>query len=505
MDRDELYTYFITENHSRIETAEHFNLTEAQIKRQLRLHNIKKDHVLAAKNSDTGKAIRNKKKFTKDGVVKYFIPGEEEKGYFLVKESIISKDDLYTDFIINNMSRLEVAAKYNTTDGYVKRLLKEYDIKKDKSSSVKLRNKTVNAQNRFEESIKRVPKEDLLKYYIDENHSRKDCCKHFNVTMNNLKLIISIYEIPNKERDLVQTAIEEANMEKFGVPYGFLNANSSHGQDSKPNLLFKQLLEENDIAFEREFSIGSFIYDFKVGTTLVEINPTATHNSTWNPFTEPVAPTYHYTKTYYAIDNGYRVINVWDWDNMDAIIEMLKQKENIYARKCEVRDVSVEEAKAFINRHHAQSYARDSIRLGLYYKDELVSLMTFDKPRYNKKFDYELVRYCASKNVTGGAEKLFNYFTKMYPGTVISYCDNSKFNGNTYIKLGFTKMTKGTPAIHWYNIKSKKHITDNLLRQRGYDQLFGTSYGKGMDNAELMLANGFVKVYDCGQSTFVYL
>ena len=46
------------------------------------------------------------------------------------------------------------------------------------------------------------------------------------------------------------------------------------------------------------------------------------------------------------------------------------------------------------------------------------------------------------------------------------------------------------------------HITDNLLRQRGFDQLFGTSYGKGTSNRELMLEHGFVEIYDAGQSVY---
>ena len=53
------------------------------------------------------------------------------------------------------------------------------------------------------------------------------------------------------------------------------------------------------------------------------------------------------------------------------------------------------------------------------------------------------------------------------------------------------------------NIKTKQHITDNLLRAHGFDQLFNTNFGKGTSNDELMLQAGFVTVYDCGQATYV--
>lgn len=37
-----------------------------------------------------------------------------------------------------------------------------------------------------------------------------------------------------------------------------------------------------------------------------------------------------------------------------------------------------------------------------------------------------------------------------------------------------------------------------------YDQLFGTSFGKGTSNEELMLLDGWLPVYDCGQAVYTY-
>ena len=51
--------------------------------------------------------------------------------------------------------------------------------------------------------------------------------------------------------------------------------------------------------------------------------------------------------------------------------------------------------------------------------------------------------------------------------------------------------------------KTKRHITDNLLRQRGFDQLHNTNFGKGTSNEELMLEHEYVEIYDCGQLVFV--
>lgn len=179
-------------------------------------------------------------------------------------------------------------------------------------------------------------------------------------------------------------------------------------------------------------------------------------------------------------------------------------RTKIYARLCKVDLVSTELATEFINKYHLQGYAKSTINAGLFYNKELVAVMTFAKPRYNKNYQYELIRYCAAYNIIGGAEKLFKYFVNTYkPESIVSYCDLSKFQGRVYEQLGFRLKTNSIkPSLHWFNIKTKKHITDNLLRQRGYDQLFGTNYGKGTSNRDLMLASDFIEVYDCGQATY---
>ena len=133
--------------------------------------------------------------------------------------------------------------------------------------------------------------------------------------------------------------------------------------------------------------------------------------------------------------------------------------------------------------------------------------MTFGKPRYNSEFQYELLRLCSKPGfiVVGGASKLFKYFLDNYkPESIISYCDLAKFSGKVYESLGMKRIGESRPSCHWYNIKTHQHITDNLLRQRGADQLLGTKDGKGTSNKEIMIREGFVEVYDCGQATYVW-
>lgn len=213
-----------------------------------------------------------------------------------------------------------------------------------------------------------------------------------------------------------------------------------------------------------------------------------------------------------TIEEKDRCIHIWDWDDENKIIKSLAKRIPLYARKLSLKKVSLDECGEFLNSYHFQNSCNgQSVRIGLYNKDELIQVMTFGKPRYNKTYEWELLRLCTKPGyyVIGGAEKLFNYFLRnFHPKSIISYCDNSKFTGEVYLKLGMKLKSKGKPSKHWFNTKTSRHITDNLLRQRGYSQLhkdYNYELAKrGDSNEQLMLESGYLEVFDCGQSSYVW-
>lgn len=294
----------------------------------------------------------------------------------------------------------------------------------------------------------------------------------------------------------------------------FKNGRCYHSKTSKPNEAFKVKLTNLHIPFQQEFCLNHKSFDFKVGDILVEINPTFTHNATFFPLGNQrcLDRNYHRDKTAIAEAHGYRCIHIFDWDDEDKIIASILNRptEAIYARNCIVKQVSKQDAVDFTFKYHIQNYAKDSIRLGLYHQGELISLMTFSTPRYNKKYDYEIIRYCASCNIIGGAQKLFKHFIAAYsPKSIISYCDLSKFTGAVYEKLGFTLLRNPSPSKHWYNTRTKQHYTDALLRQHGFSRLIHHKDAAdddlaGASNRDLMIEAGFVEIYDCGQATYVW-
>lgn len=298
---------------------------------------------------------------------------------------------------------------------------------------------------------------------------------------------------------------------KYDVPYYCMTEECKAAQGhiiSRCNRVFGQELERLSIPYKFEHRIDDFSYDIELlgQNTLIEINPTYTHNAIGNHWGTVIDKNYHKTKTQRAKESGYRCINVWDWDNHEKILNLLREKKTIYARNCSIRKITSTDACRFENLYHLQGSCRgQEVCLGLYYADKLVQVMTFGKPRYNAKFEWELLRLCSDSSfrVVGGSERLWKHFLSMNsPRSVVSYCDLSKFSGDVYGRLGMRLAAVAEPNKMWS--KGTRVVTDNLLRQRGFDQLFGTHYGKGTSNEELMLQHGWLPVYDCGQARYEY-
>ena len=196
----------------------------------------------------------------------------------------------------------------------------------------------------------------------------------------------------------------------------------------------------------------------------------------------------------------------YPWDNK---IITASTSTNLGARKCIVKEVPLNNTIEFLNKYHYQKSCNgQSIRLGLYYKENLVGIMTFGRPRYTKRAQYELLRLCFIPNykVSGGSQKLFDYFITNYkPNSVISYCDKSKFTGDVYLKLGMKLIQNGRSRPHYWRESDKKHFTYKEVLRLGPDKLLNLNYGKELSNDEIMFKEGFAKIFDEGQDAYLYL
>ena len=183
--------------------------------------------------------------------------------------------------------------------------------------------------------------------------------------------------------------------------------------------------------------IDIYLPDYKIG---IEFNGTYWHSDMYKE------KNYHLNKSKEAEKLGIRLIHIYqyEWDNSDVRekiksllrIALGKITNKIYARECEIKKIDNHTAQTLNNSNHLQNHRNAQVTYGLYYKDELVQLMSFSKHR---KYEWEIVRGCPGSNniVIGGVSKLFKHFLDDYnPNEVFSYCDFNKFDGHSYETLG---------------------------------------------------------------------
>ena len=76
-------------------------------------------------------------------------------------------------------------------------------------------------------------------------------------------------------------------------------------------------------------------------------------------------------------------------------------------------------------------------------------------------------------------------------------------SGNVYSILGFKEERVNLPTYTW--TKHLEAINWKVVLDRGVDNLFGTNYGKGVNNDDLMINKlGYVRVYNAGTKVYVY-
>lgn len=299
----------------------------------------------------------------------------------------------------------------------------------------------------------------------------------------------------HKLKNLEYSCCKYCNSEKFGG-----------GKVSNIHLIIRDFIEILGIEYiENSFVLGNreidiYIPSMKIG---FEINGLYYHTS------ERLGKTYHQTKTKLSKEKGIQLIHLWEDDinfKLEIVKSIIRNKLNkneskIYARKCSIEEVSYKESNSFLEDNHLQGGCNSSIRLGLYYNNELVSLMTFGKSRFDNNTT-EIIRFCNLKNfsIVGGASKLFKYFIKNYEfDKIVSYANRDISNGFLYEKLGFRFIKECVPSMYWF----KRYIRENRFNYQKH-KLELSEEEKKMSGSQIMEKRGYKQIHDSGNLKYIY-
>ena len=223
---------------------------------------------------------------------------------------------------------------------------------------------------------------------------------------------------------------------------------------------------------------------------------------------------YHLKKTTLCEEKNIQLYHIFEneWMNInkrEIWKSVIKNKQNlnkkIGARKTLIKEISSKESLLFLESNHLQGNSKASIRIGLFYNDELISLMTFGKSRFNKDVEYELIRFCSKKNysVQGGASKLITYFEKKYkPLSIISYANRRWSTGGLYKKLGFLKLGNTPPNFFWFKVN--ENILYNRIKFQKHKLSKELAVFDSLKTAsENMFENDYRRIWDSGNIKFI--
>lgn len=213
----------------------------------------------------------------------------------------------------------------------------------------------------------------------------------------------------------------------------------------------------------------------------------------------------HLRKTKSCLAAGYKLIHIFDdeWrDNKDICKSMIssrlsKSPHRVFARKCDIRELSKKEEIAFFKASHISGFAPSRKCFGLIFSGKIVAAMSLRVPRQKKyKGLLEIARFASavSHSVPGGLSRLLKRSTKYaidngHTG-FLTYADRRFGEGLGYLQAGFTH-TGNTGLDYWFTDGQVRIDRSALKTDRNKTEK------QKMYEAKMM------KIYGCGSNIYL--
>jgi len=220
---------------------------------------------------------------------------------------------------------------------------------------------------------------------------------------------------------------------------------------------------------------------------------------------------YHRDKSkFFQEEYGIKIIHIWEheWLKKPEIIKnILKmqlgiKRKRIFARKCEIKKISNKESKLLLESSHLQGSYNSTINYGLFYNEELVSVMGFSKSTQGKDAKWELTRFSNKLGIVviGGADKLLKHFLlENNNPSLKSFSMNRIFSGKLYEQLGF-KLIKVLPPTYFYHKKYEIVLRRQAQKKNIHSFIPDYTYDKNKTEVQTMNENGYFQVFDTGMN-----
>lgn len=441
------------------------------------------------------------------------------------------------------VSKARVAEYFGINYDMVVSLCKYHNVSLPNSAEVR----SLLNQQQAEHSL---DKQTFINLYFQENYSIQQIAKMMNISVEYLRRKIKQWEVQTlpmgeirlskvfkqvrNDRELLRRKVEEEQVPvkqlciEYNVSWEVMRRTLEEYEINIP-IKYRSWGEQQLESFVRNLLPNiqinicdkTTIYPYELDIFLPEKKLAIEYCGLyWHSELTGKDKNYHLSKLQDCEQKGLRLLTIFEdeYQQTPTLVEnRIKHVLGIFngkkigARQTLVKEISSKEKNDFLNKFHLQGQDISAINLGLFYKEQLVSVMTFSKPsraRTSKRIIqqmniWELNRFATDYNyiVRGAAGKLLNYFVKNFQWSEIySYADRRWSTGNLYHSLGFMQQSVSKPN-YWYISKgySKREYRYKYAKYRLVEQ----GYDKDLTEFQIMNARGFTRIWDCGVIKFV--
>lgn len=355
-------------------------------------------------------------------------------------------------------------------------------------------------------------KKTLMEKYGVENSAQTNISQEVMALLNNPTWL----EEQNKKYPICKMAenlsIAPSTISKYLAKYDIEPA--SHNKSAAEMEIFEFIKSKINPQATIKQGVKTIIYPFEIDIYIEEFKIGIEYNGSWyHSELNGKDRNYHINKTKLCENVGVRLIHIWEHEytkKRDIILSKLNHicgnSEKIHARKCHVKELSINEASEFLNSTHIQGTCISSKRLGLVYNNEIVAVMTFGKTRFNKNYEWELLRYSSklNHNVVGGFSKLLSHFINNFnPKSIITYSDKMWSYGDVYKKNNF-KFLHAIPPAYFYT-KDYINFENRINYQKKKLPSILSNYDGELTEWENMSNNGYDRVWNCGNDAWIWV
>lgn len=212
---------------------------------------------------------------------------------------------------------------------------------------------------------------------------------------------------------------------------------------------------------------------------------------------------YHLRKKLQAAESSIDLITIWAhlWQTRkDQVKGYLRARlgcchNRTAVRKLEVREISREDAKVFVEAYHIQGApARIDLALGAFSGDSLLAVAAF-APHHRGTGQITLNRLCTKDDwtVAGFLGKAVRVASGIYKQDIITWVDRCWSEGSAYLTAGFDKDKILPPDYFYVSLSGGRIISKQSFRKVD-----------SRTESQRAADEGLTRVWDCGKIRFVF-